>query len=113
MNHRCCRRFPVSIEARIRSRERRDTRATVTNIGRGGAYVETPRANLYPIDSIIELTLLPARGGRTSTVVQGMVVHRNARGFGIMFLDENSAGISELHERHAATGREQRAAVAL
>ena len=113
MNHRCCRRFPVSIEARIRSRERRDARATVTNIGRGGAYVETPRANLYPIDSIIELTLLPARGARNSTVVQGMVVHRNARGFGLMFLDENSTSVGELHDRHAPACQELRAAVAI
>ncbi len=113
MNHRYCRRFPVSIKARIRSRERRDSRATVTNIGRGGAYIETPRANLYPTDSIIEVELLPTRGAHAGTVVQGMVVHRNARGFGIMFLDENSSSVGELHDRHTQASHEQHAAAAM
>ncbi len=99
MNHRCCQRRAVDIPANMQSRSADSQPVRITNISRGGAYVETHCAHQIAIDSIVELDVkLGSHDSSEHTSVQGMVIHQSAAGFGVMFVDEYSRFMQKLCE---------------
>lgn len=97
MNHRCCQRRAVNIVASMHARNALKKSVRITNISRGGAYVETRSARRVPIDSMIELDVKLSNKHHTERAsVQAMVIHRTADGFGVMFVDEYSQFIQKL-----------------
>ncbi len=105
MNHRCCRRRPVDLEARMRLSRRRFT-VRMTNVSRGGAYLAFPHPPCdIAVDSIVELTVsLPGSPRQPLPAIHALVIHGNADGIGVMFTDEHSPVVEQLCA-HAAEHR--------
>jgi hypothetical protein len=100
MNHRCCKRYAVSIPAQLSTQEKCSQPVTVTNLSSGGAFVETDFPAAYPVDSIVDLQLLAQdQTGTSGFHTHGMVIHQGTNGLGIMFTTEEPVGLNTIWMR--------------
>ena len=97
MNHRCCRREPVDIPTQLHFSETLSQPARIKNISHGGAYVETRLARRFPVDGIIEIEVSVQKKGKTTRIcTQGLVIHHDRQGLGLMFVNESNSFVKVL-----------------
>ncbi len=88
MDHRHGLRTPVSFSVRVYHHGEYKGSGTARNISRGGVFVELPEGPAIN-ESFIELELMTLNARRhNARRLPGLVVHRQAEGFGVMFADD-------------------------
>ncbi len=104
VEHRCGSRTGIGAVVEVRGHDRQALLGRVRNVGLGGMFIELGRASL-PLNLSVHLTFdLEAPGLRRSCAADGIVVHREPYGCGVMFsaLDSDTLNAlhSLLHEAH-------------
>ncbi|HFD87930.1 MAG TPA: PilZ domain-containing protein [Gammaproteobacteria bacterium] len=97
MNHRCCRRESVDISMRLHVADSQSHAARITNLSHGGAYIEIDSPHRFPVDGIVRLEVpLHKADESTSINTQGLVIHNDTNGLGLMFVDESTGFVQTL-----------------
>ena len=90
MEHRYCRRKPLEVGVRLYNGAEVLAEGEMQNISTGGIYVRLDDTRDFPVDRVVEVAFdVPDGGGTCAIRSPAMVVHRNPRGIGLMFLNED------------------------
>ncbi len=90
MEHRYCLRKPLATRVQLYNGTRALAEGEAENISTGGLYVRLADTRAFPVDRVVEVAFdVPDRGGSCAIRSPAMVVHRNAHGIGLMFLNED------------------------
>ena len=90
MEHRLCKRKTIHLPARLQVHQQDCGTAHVSNLSAGGAFIQLEDPSRCGIDQMVKISLpLPTSNGQDSTLqLSAIIVHRNSKGIGIMFLSE-------------------------
>ena len=90
MEHRCDRRLVIDVPVTLYFRSNSSVLAWIRNLSRGGAYIEAD-THLFSLPTMLYLDFGDGCGcRREATIVPALVIHRGARGAGVMFTQELS-----------------------
>ncbi len=93
LEHRCARRYALSLPVRLRSVALGELRGVARDLSTGGMFVAVAADTFAPC-SVVEVDLpLPATHRERKLRCSAIVVHRQENGVGLMFDELLSAGL--------------------
>lgn len=89
LDHRLGSRNTVAIPTRVYHRNENTRSATITNLSMAGAFAELDDEEQLPIDDIVKIRFSLTENGLTHQLfLPAIVIHHDAEGLGIMFVNE-------------------------
>ena len=90
MEHRCDRRLTIDLPVTLHCRSNSSVPARIRNLSRGGAFIEAD-TRVFSLPTMLYLDFGDECGcRREAAIVPALVIHRGARGAGVMFTQDLS-----------------------